>query len=295
MEVLSVDPGTARLAFSHVEWNGTDASNISNYAVRWACVVNLSHHNHPDGDHAPLTDRYESMTNQLETLESFLRGNTNLNGILSDEGRASRKNGGTLKVVLEQTEGVRDKNVLFSLMRVNMISGYLCSYFRSKGCKVIFLPKTFKLGWTSLNGIVKRRRLRQLGVQDSDKKKKKKNDESAKCKTTTTTSAAKKAQDNTENRKWRKKATCHLVSYVMEKGVSKESAKKDFRACKSYEKMNHIADSVSQAIRYVTDNTHSYASPSDAPTLPGVKSKKKKVPNGSTLCKEAIDYIEERL
>ena len=294
-----MDPGTARLAFAHVEWNGMDPTEEKNYAVHWACVVNLSADaTAAKGDEAmddreeeeerkSRSPRYAGMENQFENLEYFLEKSKTLGDILSERERERRENGKSLEVVIEQTEGVKDFNVLLQLMRVNMVSGWLYCYFKSKGVGVNFVPKTFKFGWSSLNGIVKRK------IKENYPHKK---------------GGGRKGSEKDLKRSLRKKAVCHLARYVSDNGFSSESCKKDVASCKSYEKMNHFSDAVAQAMRFVADrhakrffeNVEKAGgwennSSSSRGNSKSRKGKPKGSLNGTILSKDALYYVESSL
>lgn len=189
-------------------------------------------------------DKYPELSEQLNRLNRFLNSNENFQNVLKIPG---------LIVCIEQTEGVRDVNILFRLMRINLLSGYICNFLHSKGIKVFFVPKTYKAGWNYLRTIAKEK-------LDNMIKEQKKTTTKNPLQTTNFKRHNKKPKPClTENKKkalmktFRKDAVCSLVKMVIKKGPSPKEVKQLAARCSNVD-FNHMADSASQAMRFIKEN-----------------------------------------
>ena len=227
MIVLSVDPGTAHLAMTFIQWKGGDWTCDNTYTIPWMSHIDLSTTKDRSTSVTTSPDKkYESMTKQLDTLHEILDTNKNLKEI------SKRDN---LWVVFEQQEGARDINVLFSLMRVNLIVGVLCRFFHEANAstRVRFLPKTYKCGWSFISSLAKEKTRLDL-IADASKITKRRRNEKVLCKTN------------------RKKVMCTFVRCLLKESASSNDIIR-FAEKSSDTTFNHIADSTSQGIRFIKE------------------------------------------
>ena len=233
--VLGVDPGVAKLGLSYVKWNGKDYNDESNYSVQWMCLIHLTNsfkgkeEKEEDEDaiareNTLFTDivKYEEMHVQFDRLTSFLNRNKNLNSILKIKG---------IRSCIEQQEGARDINVLFRLMRINFVCGAMCAHFRAKNVPFVFVPKTYKCGW-SFMGLLAKKKLEgvsktRIGPISPNRRK-------------------------ALLKQYKKEATCELVRRTINVGGSPEDIVKFSSSTKNSD-YNHVADSASQAVRYIKE------------------------------------------
>ena len=233
--VLGIDPGSAKLGLSYVVWNGDDCNDEKNFSVEWMCLIHLTGSfkgakgarddiDASEDEENKITGteivKYKEMHDQIERLQSFLENNKSFNAILNIKG---------LRVCIEQQEGARDINVLFRLMRINFLSGVICGYLKRKKVPFTFVPKTYKCGWSFMSTVAKKR------LEGITKKKK--------------VSAERKKN---LTKQYRKEATCSFVRRTIDTGNSSEKIKL-FSARSKDSDFNHVADSASQAIRYIKE------------------------------------------
>lgn len=230
--VLSIDPGSAKLGMSYVKWNGLNCNDEKNFSIEWMCLIHLtsSFKGSDDltqhGHHRKLTNdivKYKEMHDQFERLSTFLEHNENFNSILEIK---------DIRVCIEQQEGARDINVLFRLMRINFLVGVICGYLKRKKVQFTFVPKTYKCGWSFLGTMAKKK---LEGVIKTQHKK-------------TLSEERKKAL----LKQYKKETTCAFVKRIVHIGESSNEIKRFSTLTRDFE-FNHIADSVSQAIRYIKE------------------------------------------
>lgn len=294
MRALSVDPGISNLAFALVEWNGKNCKDERNFSFPWVCHVNLTtttttttgirrRRNGDDDDLDHYDDenvgngdddyddegkrekeketiRYEKKTRQMAVLTDFLDTNPTIKTISEMK---------DVDVWIEEQEGARDANVLFSLMRVNFFLGFLCRYFASFGKKITFVPKTYKYGWSFVTRIARKKcEIALSSVEPINKTKRKTKTESAidvvRSKGTT---KKKRMPRNAKVSKAvktkpfdsaamvknnRKKAICAMIRNVAENGDSSKEIKTFCRNCADGV-FNHVADAASAGIRAIVE------------------------------------------
>lgn len=243
IHVLSIDPGTANLGLSFITWNGNDYKDDNNYIIEWTCHCNLSLSSKKNIERStncgsliddyykpidlsknaiintvlkkyPSHSKNDKLNEQLNNLATFLTTNSNIQRIIRKP---------NVFICIEQQEGVRNINILFRLMRVNMISGFISSFFKEKGMQIIFVSKTYKHGWSEINRIAK---------------------------TPIKSTRVSKIRD------YRKKTMCDYVrAYVMGNKNTSNAMKDGISNCPN-KKLEHIADSTSQGIRILKHVTH---------------------------------------
>jgi hypothetical protein len=230
---IGVDPGTSSLSIVCVRYDPPPSVSESKlcdaeetrYTVLWGCVVDLSSgFVEPDSNDVSIS-KYPKFSSQTNALDVFLKTNDNFNASLRIKG---------IEACVEQQEGVRNPDVLFALLRVNFFSGYVCSYIRSKGVPVHFVPKTYKYGWSFLNALSKK--TEPVATPEGKKKNKKKT-----------------AAEISRGRTNRKKAICALARETIKQGGSSSEIEKQ---CESWpdSRFNHFADSMAQAMLFLKEN-----------------------------------------
>lgn len=271
MNVISVDPGTQTLSISIVQFpnsilqqdkKGTTLNDETNYKVLWSVVLDLNSKNTDNND-----DVYKSMTAQILALDTYFsfvfNDNTiikkknkmvqyELNCIKSKENehyhplewimRKSQKNNIPFGVIFEQTEGIREFNILLKLIRVNFVSGYLSSLLKQKYKQIFtnddelplfrFLPKTSKWAYSQLNKISKEKyltwpssstRVRKIPFKITKERM----------------------------RKQRKLATSLMIrKTILQSPLYSQKQKMIVSDCK-FDHFNHMADSISQAMVFI--------------------------------------------
>jgi hypothetical protein len=249
--VLGIDPGSAKLGMSCVKWNGKDCNDEKNYSIEWMCLIHLTDSFKGKEIEGEILEtnasteivKYKEMHFQIDRLYAFLDKNENFNAVLKLPG---------LRACIEQQEGARDINVLFRLMRINFLSGFMCCYLKRKKIPFTFVPKTYKCGWSYMGALAKKK------VETLQSR--------LKNPTTTTTISSQSAKivkrrikkDLTPERKrilikqYKKEAVCAFVRRVVQIGESSESIKEKSKQHKDAD-FNHMADSTSQAMRYVKE------------------------------------------
>ena len=275
--VLGIDPGSAKLGMSCVKWNGVDCNDEKNYSIEWMCLIHLTDSfdgkeiegTNPTIDVTTEIVKYKEMHAQIERLYAFLSGNENFNAILKIP---------DVRVCIEQQEGARDINVLFALMRINFLMGVVCCYLKRKNVPFTFVPKTYKCGW-SLMGTLAKERLKRRS-QPSLSSTLGRNGKIIEKKVRTDITPTRK---KTLLRQYRKEAVCAFVRRVVRVGCSSDAIKRSSLQHKDVD-FNHMADSASQAIRYVKEMKLSGCYDNNARNVTGnVRNTLKKVKDGTSI------------
>lgn len=158
--VISVDPGISNIGISLTSYSpsafysGDDGDDRGKFDLLWGCHLDLSHSSESKGRRTEnrksegVSEKYVKFSDQKERLSEFLSTNPNLSEALKLP---------NLVACVEQQEGVTNSNLLYSLMRVNYFSGYVCGYLESKGVKCVILPKNYKRAGGFCRALFKKR------------------------------------------------------------------------------------------------------------------------------------------
>lgn len=238
------------MGMSCVKWNEMNCNDEKNYSIEWMCLIHLTdsfkgketEKDNPTVNTFTEIVKYKEMHSQIERLNVFLNENESFNAVLKLPG---------LRACIEQQEGARDINVLFRLMRINFLSGFICCYLKRKKIPFTFVPKTYKCGWSFMGTLAKKK------VETLQKEQQLKNPSAAISKGSKITKRRIK-KDFAPNRKktlvkqFKKEAVCAFVRRVIQIGESSDRIKEGSIAHKDAD-FNHMADSTSQAIRYIKE------------------------------------------
>lgn len=248
--VLGIDPGSAKLGMSCVKWNGQDCMNEKNFSLEWMCLIHLTNSfKGPETNdlskivnHRTEIIKYEEMHCQIERLYAFLDTNENFGAVLKLPG---------LRVCIEQQEGARDINVLFRLMRINFLSGFICGYLKRKRIPFTFVPKTYKCGW-SFMGTLAKKKLERVSFPLLKNTKGKNKREGGRRRMGYTSKSLTPERKRALMKQYKKEAVCAFVRRVIEMGSSSEELKIVSKRVNDVD-FNHMADSASQTIRYIKE------------------------------------------
>jgi hypothetical protein len=228
MELLSIDPGSNSMGMIDVRWNGKDPRDEKNFSFPWMCLANLNN----GGDDGIAEDVEgdeidKGLEIQAKRLNRFLSGNESLNAIFDD----ADDRGSEVTVLVEQVEGAMDIRVMARLVRIGFVVGCAYRYFKSeKRSPVKFLPKIYKRGWDDIKNAAAKTVERKLASGKIEK-------------------PATNARRQNAIKTQRKNLVTEWARRTIEKSDTPERVKRLARKCPTI-RFNHIADALSQALRY---------------------------------------------